>query len=102
MSSERAASAWRVADTVLDPVSERLLHIRLKSHTGFPSLIVVYAPTNEPKNEEESVAFYQALQECVRQVPRGDMLVIMGDFNVRVGNDAATWQGTIGRFDLEN
>ena len=56
--SERAASAWRIAGSVLDPVSERLLHIRLKSHTGFLSLIVVYAPTNEPKNEEESVAFY--------------------------------------------
>ena len=124
--SERVASAWRVAGSVLDPVSERLLHICLKSHTGFLSLIVVYdqshtgclslivvydqshtgslslivvydqshtgwlslivvyAPTNEPKNEEESVAFYQALQECVRQVPRRDMLVIMGDFNARV------------------
>ena len=98
--SERVASAWRVACSVLDPVSERLLHIPLKSHTGFLSLIVVYAPTNEPKNEE-SVAFYQALQECVRQVLRRDMLVIMGDFNARVGNDAAMWQGTIGRFDLE-
>ena len=94
--SERVASAWRVACSVLDPVSERLLHIPLKSHTGFLSLIVVYAPTNEPKNEEESVAFYQALQECVRQVLRRDMLVIMG--NARVENDAATWQGTIGRF----
>ena len=37
--SERAASAWRVAGSVLDPVSERLLRIYLKSHTGFLSLI---------------------------------------------------------------
>ena len=33
--SERVASAWRVAGSVLDPMSERLLCIRLKSHTGF-------------------------------------------------------------------
>ena len=26
------------------------------------------------------------------------MLVIIGDFNARVGNDPATWQGTIGQF----
>ena len=36
----------------------------------------------------------------VLQVPRGDMLMIMGDFNARVGNDIATWQGVIGRFGL--
>ena len=35
------------------------------------------------------------------QVPKRDMLVIMGDFNARVGNDVATWQGTIGRFGPE-
>ena len=51
--------------------------------------------------EEESLTFYQALQECVGQVPKRDMLVIMGDFNARVGNDVATWQGTIGRFGPE-
>lgn len=34
----------------------------------------------------------------MRQVPRRDMLMIMGEFNARVGNDAATWLGTIGRF----
>ena len=38
----------------------------------------------------------------MRQVLRRDMLVIMGDFNARVGSDAATWQGTIGDSGLEN
>ena len=42
--------------------------------------------------------FYEQLQECVRQVPRNDMLMIMGDFNARVGNDIAMWQGIIGQF----
>ena len=43
--SERASSAWRSAGSVFDPVSERILRIHLKSHTGFMSLIAVYAPT---------------------------------------------------------
>ena len=95
--SERATSAWCFAGSVMEPVSERIIRIRLKSHTGFLSIIAVYAPTNEPASEEESVA-YEALQEYVHQVQRRDMLLILGDFNARVGNDASTWQGTIGRF----
>ena len=61
---EKAALAWRQAGSEFDPVSERILRVRLKSHTGFLSLIAVYAPTNEPMKEEKSLAFYQALQEC--------------------------------------
>ena len=79
--SEKAVPAWKSAGSVCDPVSERILRLRMKSHTAYMSLIAVYAPTNEPKSAEESDAFYEELQECVRQVPRGDMLLILGDFN---------------------
>ena len=96
--SEKAVPAWKSAGSVWDPVSERILRLRMKSHTGYMSLIAVYAPTNEPKSAEKSDVFYEELQECVRQVPRGDMLLILGDFNARVGNDTTMWQGTIGRF----
>ena len=96
--SDSAASAWRSAGSVFHPVSERILRIRLKSHIGFMSLIAVYAPTNVPGNEEETEAFYQSLQSVVEQVPVRDMLLIMGDFNARVGNDMSAWIGTLGRF----
>ena len=96
--SESAASAWRSAGSVFHPVSERIPRIRLKSHIGFMSLIAVYAPTNVPGNEEETEAFYQSLQSVVEQVPVRDMLLILGDFNARVGNDMSAWRGTLGRF----
>ena len=32
------------------------------------------------------------------RVPKFDMLLVMGDFNARVGSDTVAWQGTIGRF----
>ena len=98
---ERAASAWRMAGSEFTPVSERMLKIWFKSHFGYVSVIAVYAPTNEAGNEEETKKFYQALQDCVRKTPRRDMLLVMGDFNARVGNDADTWRGTIGRFGPE-
>ena len=95
---ERAASGWRMAGSEFTPVSERLLKIWLKSHFGHVSVIAVYAPTNEAENEEETRKFYQALQDCVRKTPKQDMLLVIGDFNARVGNDVDAWRGTIGRF----
>ena len=35
----------------------------------------------EPGSVEESGKFYQLLQECVDEVPKHDMLIVMGDFN---------------------
>ena len=96
--SNRAVGAWRAAGSVFDSVSKRILCIRLKLHTGFVTLVAMYAPTNELRNEEESVEFYQALQDTVRQVPERDMLIVLGDFNARVGNDVEAWCSTLGKF----
>ena len=99
---EKAVSTWRVARSEFVLVSERIMRIHLKFHTGCTSVIAVYVPTNEPMsepvNEKGTVEFFEALQGCVRQVPEQDSLIIMGDFSARVGNDVAAWQGTLGRF----
>ena len=91
---ERAAATWRQAGSVFTPVLDRLLSVRFKCHTGFVSIIAVYAPTNEPGNVQDADKFYQALQECVDGVPKHDMLLVMGDFNARVGNDIAVYTPT--------
>ena len=96
--SERATSTWQSANSKFVPISERIIRIRLKSHTGFLSLIAVYAPTNEPGNEADTESFYQSLQVEVANVPKRDMLLVVGDLNARVGNDADTWRGTLGKF----
>ena len=51
--SETAATAWRSAGLVFNPVPKRIIRVRLKLHTGFVSLIAVYAQTNESINESE-------------------------------------------------
>ena len=95
--SADADAAWRAAGSDFDPISERLLWIRLKMNStiGHVSIIAVYAPTNETSKEDESEQFYLDLQELVCKVPKRDMLLIMG---ARVGNDVEAWHGTIGRF----
>lgn len=55
----------------------------------------MYAPTNV--QEEESSCFYLALQESLTEVSKRDMLIVMGDFNARVGTNANVWKGVIGQ-----
>ena len=83
---KHAASTWRLAGSEFTPVSERLLRIRLKSHTGHVSVIAVYEPM-----KLESRKFYQTMQDFVSNTPKRDMMLVMGNFNARVGNDADTW-----------
>ena len=77
---------------------DRLLKVRVKLHTGYVSIIAVYTHTNEPKNKGEPVEFYQALQAVTRKVLTRDTVMVMGDFKARVGKDAESWRGTLGKF----
>jgi len=45
-------------------------------------------------SDEEKEAFYQKLAETVDRVPQEDKLLILGDFNARVGKDHGTYEGT--------
>ena len=95
--SEKAVMACKVAGAEFDPITERLLRIRLKMHSGHVSMIAVYTPTNEEGKEEKTEKFYAELQKVLCDVFKWDMVLIMGDFNVRVGCDDVAWKGTIGK-----
>ena len=40
--------------------------------------------------------FYKQLQSTLAVVPTRDMVIIMGDFNARVGSDNEMWRSVIG------
>ena len=40
---------------------------------------------------------YHSIEELVARVPKGDLLVLMGDLNAKVGRDESSWKGVIGR-----
>ena len=46
--------------------------------------------------EEVKEKFYEDLDTLVRSVPRQDKLLVLGDFNARVGSDYKNWTGIIG------
>lgn len=82
------------------PISSRLIVIRLEAQPMNISIIQVYAPTSS-YTDEEIEEFYDQLQNLVNDIPKKDILITMGDWNAKVGQDAyQDWSGTVGRFGL--
>jgi exonuclease III len=46
----------------------------------------VYAPTND-KDDQEKEIFYGRLEETCNKTPKHDTVIIMGDFNAKLGNN---------------
>ena len=59
------------------------------------TIICCYAPTMMHTVDSKEI-FYEALTTSVRQVPCEDKLMILGDFNARVGSDVMSWTTVLG------
>jgi len=78
-------------------VSERLMTLRIGlENNRYATLISAYAPTLDAEEECKEV-FYADLDELISSTPPHDKLIILGDFNARVGKDQTTWGGVIGK-----
>lgn len=78
-------------------VNERLMTIRVSLiNNSHATLISAYAPTLNA-TEEDKDRFYQNLDEILHKVPRKDKIVLLGDFNARVGKDSDIWDRIIGK-----
>ncbi|CAF1350439.1 unnamed protein product [Rotaria magnacalcarata] len=91
----------RVANSVLgyNPKNDRIISIRLLGKPINVTVIQVYAPTTGA-DDEEIEDFYVSLQQLVDAIPKKDTIVIMGDWNVKVGSKSVT--GITGNFGLED
>ena len=59
------------------------------------TVISTYAPTmTSPKEVREK--FYDDLNTLIKSMPRCDKLILLGNFNARVGTDYKTWSNVIG------
>jgi exonuclease III len=81
-------------------INDRLMTLRLAlSGNRFVTIISAYAPTMTNLDETKD-KFYEDLELIISQVPRKDKLIIMGDFNARVGTDHQTWEGVLGKHGI--
>ncbi|KAI8519286.1 hypothetical protein Bbelb_025430 [Branchiostoma belcheri] len=78
------------------PKNERLMKLRFPlSSTRHVTVISVYAPTLV-SSEEVKEKFYEDLDSLVKETPVEDKLILLGDFNTRVGTDYSNWKGILG------
>ena len=77
-------------------VNERLIKLRFPLHPSrHVTVISAYAPTLTSSDEVKD-SFYKELDRMVKATPTSDKLLLLGDFNARVGNDCRNWKGVLG------
>lgn len=77
-------------------ISPRVMVAHFDFHITF---ISAYAPTFRSSDLEKNT-FYDQLQEAMDTAPQGNMFVIAGDFNGRVGRKKEEWEGTLGNYGV--
>ena len=76
------------------------MRIRL-SGKNYATIVSAYAQTmTYPAEEKER--FYESLKATIGRVPSSDKLIVLGDFNARVGRDHETWERVIGHHGMGN
>ena len=66
------------------PISDRIITATFDTPITPLSVIQVYAPTDCATSDVKD-AFYQQLQQQLDEVPNANMLLLMGDFNAKLG-----------------
>nr|VZI36749.1 unnamed protein product [Spirometra erinaceieuropaei] len=81
-------------------IHDRLMSLRLPLWGGkFVTIISVYAPSITSLDAARD-KFYEDLHALLATVSKADKLIVLGDFNVRVGTDHAAWRGVVGPHGL--
>ena len=78
-------------------ISERLMSMRVPLvKNRYVTLISCYAPTLT-SSEDSKDQFYEELDNLLSDAPQNDKIIILGDFNARVGSNYNVWHRIIGR-----
>ena len=79
------------------PVSERNIMLKLKAKPFDITIIQTYMPTSS-STEEEIEEHYEEIEKMMKEVKSSDVLIIMGDFNAKIGKGA--YRDIVGKHGL--
>ena len=80
-------------------INSRLARLRLSSKWFIITLIAVHAPTDVSEDRLKDT-WYGKLQTTIDKVPRHDILILIGDFNAKVGRENGVFGNTVGSHSL--
>jgi exonuclease III len=69
-----------------EPINSRMCKVRIKGKFYNTMIVNIHAPT-ESANEEQTQQFCEDLNRCCDQIPKHDALLIVGDFNAKIGKE---------------
>ena len=81
------------------PISERLIQGRFHSNHIKLTLVHVYAPTKDAKEQDKN-DFYIRLQDVLDRCKTHDMLIVIGDKNAKVRDDNQTYERVMGKHGI--
>ena len=82
-------------------INERLMTMCLPLAGGMLTIISAYASTLK-QSDEVKANFYGTINDAINAVPSSHKLLVLGDFNARVGTDYSNWENIIGRHGIGN
>ncbi|KAG7296524.1 hypothetical protein JYU34_020306 [Plutella xylostella] len=83
-------------------VSDRIITLRLHmENSQFLNLISIYAPTMT-NDEDVKDRFYEDLSALLISIRPVEKILLLGDFNARVGRDFEAWPRVLGRHGIGN
>ncbi|XP_051651908.1 craniofacial development protein 2-like [Manacus candei] len=89
-------------ENLLTGHSDRIISLRLPLHNNQHVVIFsIYAPTLQTDPAEKN-KFYADLHLLTQKVPADDKIIILGDFNARVGKNFDAWKGILGKHGFGN
>ncbi|KAI8433901.1 hypothetical protein MSG28_015827 [Choristoneura fumiferana] len=86
-----------------EPVSDRIISIKIKAKPVNFNIMQVYAPTSEADDSVIEM-FYTTLEAALHKVSNREILVISGDFNAKIGSSSvdSELREVIGPYGLGN
>ena len=81
-------------------ISERLMTWRLPLIKGrYITVLSAYAPTLDADDQVKD-QFYSTLDTALQNIPHNDKILLLGDFNARVGAEHNIWEGVLGKHGI--
>lgn len=79
--------------------SDRVLSIKLKASPVNLNILQVYAPTSTA-SDANLESLYSELESTISKVPNREILLIIGDFNAKIGASSHQLSPNVGKFGL--